>query len=108
MTPDEAKAKASDILDEVSLGEPFAARWAIIALTEAISTALLEAAGEWNHDMDAAPKDKQILAYSRDHVGPLILSWFKYSGVEAWRDWDNDAQRPTCWRLLPESPEEGQ
>jgi hypothetical protein len=96
MTPDEAWVIAERIYnDHIDAG----------GLLGASAVALIEAAGQWNADMDAAPRDKQILACSPDHKGPLILRWFKYNGLAAWRDWDNDAHQPTHWRHLPAPPE---
>lgn len=38
------------------------------------------------------PRDgKPHVCETPSHDGPLILRWFKYNGLEAWRDWDNDA-----------------
>jgi hypothetical protein len=35
----------------------------------------------------------------------LILRWFKYNGLEAWRDQDGDPHKPTHWQPLPSPPE---
>ena len=55
--------------------------------------------------MDSANKDKDILALSKDYCDgkrPLILRWFKYNGLSAWRDWDADPHEPMCWAPIPE------
>lgn len=49
---------------------------------------------------------REILGISPAHIGKdgkpssLILRWFKYNGLEAWRDWDNDPHFPTHWQPL--------
>lgn len=52
-----------------------------------------------------ADKSRQILALAKDHAEPLTLRWFKYNGVEAWRDWDGDAQEPLLFVYPPPHPE---
>lgn len=45
------------------------------------------------------------LAPEWDHgQRPIILRWFKYNGLEAWRDWDGDALDPTHWHPLAALP----
>lgn len=35
------------------------------------------------------PRDgKPYVCETPSHDGPLFLRWFKYNGLEAWRDWD--------------------
>jgi len=44
-----------------------------------------------------------ILAYTETfHQGtiPLVLRWFKYNGIEAWRDADGGSHIPTRWLLI--------
>jgi hypothetical protein len=37
------------------------------------------------------PRDgKSYVCETPSHDGPLFLRWFKYNGLEAWRDWDAD------------------
>jgi hypothetical protein len=64
------------------------------------------AATEWQ-PIETAPKDQEILAISlawEDGKRPILLRWFKYNGLEAWRDWDNDPHFPTHWMPLPQPP----
>ena len=35
---------------------------------------------------------------------PIILRWYKYNGLAAWRDWDNDPLTPTHWHPLADLP----
>jgi hypothetical protein len=60
MTPDKAKARARDIVDEACLGEALAANGVTAALTEAIAAALLEAAGQEKGVTEAAPMDSIV------------------------------------------------
>lgn len=52
--------------------------------------------------------DNEIVALSPAHCDgkrPIVLRWFKYNGLAAWRDWDADPHWPTHWMPLPPSPE---
>jgi len=47
------------------------------------------------------PKDgNEYVCESPSYSEPLFLSWFKYNGLEAWRDWDNDSHQVTRWHPL--------
>lgn len=65
-------------------------------------------APQWRPISEAPRDGTELLCY----VGPsyvggsLILSWFKYNGTEAWRDWDCDAWEPTHFMFRPEAPNE--
>lgn len=57
--------------------------------------------------MDSADKSKDIIALSRHHHAgerPIVLRWFKYNGIEAWRDWDGDAHEPDLHLPFPAPP----
>lgn len=70
---------------------------------------------EWE-PIETAPKDgTEIVALSAAQVGhhlgsyangpaPIVLRWFKYNGLEAWRDWDADPHWPKWWLPLPPFP----
>lgn len=108
MTPDEAKAIAERIYAEhIDRG----------GMREAIAAALLEAAGQWNADMDAARKvGTRILVYSSERcencpentVGMSVADWDgskwmlgrTISGRDLYLHHD-----PTHWRHLPAPPE---
>lgn len=60
-------------------------------------------ATDWQ-PIDRADKRRQILALAKDHSEPLTLKWFKYNGLEAWRDWDNEAQEPLLFVYPPPHP----
>jgi hypothetical protein len=62
----------------------------------------------WRFDIENAPTDRPILAHDRMSLmqnvsRPMVLTWFKYNGLEAWRDWDGDAHTSvTRWMAIPE------
>jgi hypothetical protein len=63
------------------------------------------------HPIDKADKSTEIIALSPEHGGgtrPIVLNWFEYNGLEAWRDWDCDSHSPTHFLFpippLPQSP----
>jgi hypothetical protein len=62
----------------------------------------------WRFDIENAPTDRPILAHDRMSLmqnpgKPMVLTWFKYNGLEAWRDWDGDAHTSvTRWMAIPE------
>jgi hypothetical protein len=61
--------------------------------------------------IESAPKDKEILALAReweDGKRPILLRWFKYNGLEAWRDFENESLNPTHYMLPHLPPEEGE
>jgi hypothetical protein len=116
MTPDEARQKADAILGDqvadliiaVSSHSRLVYADARKAVADAIAAALLEAAGEWNADMDAAPRDgTRILgARSGGHDIDVIFwtggNWFGQSNeISMWA-----AFPPTHWRDLPAPPEQ--
>ena len=49
-------------------------------------------------------KDEQILGGFTHSSDLVILRWFKYDGLLAWRDWDNDVRFPSHWMSLPKPP----
>lgn len=65
----------------------------------------------WRKDVAAAPKHAEILALSPesfdvDGPRPVLLRWFFYNGLSAWRDRDGDAHSPTHWILPPPTTEQ--
>jgi hypothetical protein len=108
MTPDEAQAIADRLyMDHIDTG----------GLREAIAAALLEAAGQWNADMDAAPRDRWILLYDK-RLKRCVVAQHMTAMEDGSQDWifarqlgsdgagvafvTSDA---THWRHLPAPPE---
>jgi hypothetical protein len=144
MTPDEAKAIGEQIyaehIDKGGMREAIAAalleaagqsnsnelsRLAVDQIKECIETirvvseernALKQqiAAGQWNADMDAAPRDgSMIMVWCPTMAGermPRIVRWNGMRHRFPWEDPDGgngsiSAKQPTHWRHLPAPPE---
>ncbi len=61
---------------------------------------------EWR-PIESVITNKEIVALCHgyyDGKHPIVLRWFKYNGVEAWRDWDADARLPYLWFDIPAPP----
>lgn len=59
-------------------------------------------------DIATAPKDGTDIVclsptYHDGHM-PIVLRWYKYNGLAAYRDWDADPHQPTFWHTLPPLP----
>jgi hypothetical protein len=62
---------------------------------------------EWK-PADTAPKDEEILGLTlewNDGKRPILLRWFNYNGLEAWRDFEAESNTLICWRPLPSPPQ---
>lgn len=68
----------------------------------------LEAALPQWQPIETAPKDNTpILVPTNAHSdGIVIVRWYTYNGLAAWRDWDEDVHFPTHWMPLPQPPGE--
>ena len=54
------------------------------------------------------PRDgKEYVCSTPSYTGPVFLRWFKYNGVSAFRDWDNDSHTVTKWHPLDRLEKEG-
>lgn len=60
---------------------------------------------EWQ-PIETAPKDgTPIIAHTNEYAEPLIVRFYKYNGLAAWRDWDQDVYNNiTHWMPLPTPP----
>jgi hypothetical protein len=68
----------------------------------------LEAALPQWQPIETAPKDNTpILVPTNAHSdGIVIVRWYTYNRLAAWRDWDEDVHFPTHWMPLPQPPGE--
>jgi hypothetical protein len=130
MTKDEIEALITRLENDAKIGNhgktcidysPVAIKKIVVALRQLLCQASASPV-EAHHRADGAPQagsawqpmetarnleDHEILALSPawgDGKRPIILRWFQYNGVEAWRDWDADLHFPTCWMPLPSAP----
>lgn len=57
---------------------------------------------EWQ-PIETAPKDgTSIVINTNAHDdGIVIARWYRYNGLEAFRDWDADPHTPTHWMPIP-------
>lgn len=112
MTPDKARQKAQDIIDEACLGVPLYENGVAAAMVNAIATALLAAADQW-HGIDGdnpAPRDgSPILVW--DEFSPMQIVEWDASGKDGYNWSDRGGsffhlEDFTHWRHLPAPPME--
>lgn len=124
-----AMCKAHDREDAAQTGEPspwdlpnddatIEAIWVesrVDAMREALAALAangLQVEQGWQETTKAPPPEgtTKIMALSLsydDGKTPIVLTFFKYNGLAAWRDWDTDPyplSTITHWRPLPAAP----
>jgi hypothetical protein len=107
MTPDEARAKASAIIEESrGTGAEGFAELMEGRLKDLIAAALIEAAGQWTSIAAHDGTSKEVLGM--DAKGHVEKTWY-FAPSSSTKNWlrfrGNKPWTPTHWRHLPAPPE---
>lgn len=116
MTPEEAKATSWNLVNQfMVMAESSDAQCDRAAqLVDWFASALLSAAGGWNADMDAAPRDRPVLLYD-DRLQRCVVAEWMTAIDDGAQDWVFARQHglagiafvsrdATHWRELPAPP----